>query len=107
LKQRYFNEAQSFPRRLGGRVQEIIQAGKRGEFTQNDDGTITILNETLSDDEAKVVYRGKEGEDVAADHGIVVSMDLTVTEDSCAKTPLLIKVVFCKRFYLQGLQVLV
>jgi isoleucyl-tRNA synthetase/broad specificity phosphatase PhoE len=67
--------------RLGGRVQEIIQAGKRGEFTQNDDGTITILNETLSDDEAKVVYRGKEGEDVAADHGIVVSMDLTVTED--------------------------
>ncbi len=67
--------------RLGGRVQEIIQAGKRGEFTQNDDGTLTILGETLSPEEAKVVYRGKEGEDIAADHGIVVSMDLTITEE--------------------------
>ena len=66
--------------RLGARVQEIIAAGKRGEFTQTPDG-ILILEELLTPDEAQIVYRGREGEGVAADKGIVVSIDMRVTEE--------------------------
>ncbi len=67
--------------RLGGRVQEIIQAGKRGEFEETDDGRIIILDETLSPDEAAVLYRGREGENIAAERGVVVSLDITVTDE--------------------------
>ncbi len=67
--------------RLGGRVQEIIKAGKAGEFSVQDDGSILILDVRLSADEATIVYRGKEGQDVAADHGVVVALDTEVTAD--------------------------
>ncbi|MDD4319031.1 MAG: class I tRNA ligase family protein [Candidatus Peribacteraceae bacterium] len=67
--------------RLGARVQELIAAGKRGEFTVAPDGTVLILDERLAADEATVVYRGKEGRDVAADKGIVVSLDTAVSPE--------------------------
>ncbi|NOS67089.1 MAG: class I tRNA ligase family protein, partial [Candidatus Peribacteraceae bacterium] len=57
--------------RLGARVQEIIQAGKRGDFAVQKDGSVLILDEVLGPDEVAVMYRGREGEDVAADKGIV------------------------------------
>ncbi len=68
--------------RVGGKVQELIQAGKRGEFTQDGDA-IVISGERLSADEAKIVYRSKEGDtdNVAADHGVVVSLDVSVTPE--------------------------
>jgi isoleucyl-tRNA synthetase len=65
--------------RLGGRVQEIIRAGKEGNFTVKENGMILILDEELSAEEAQIVYRGAEGQNVAADKGIVVSMDTTVS----------------------------
>ncbi len=64
--------------RLGGRVQEIIKAGKAGQFEQKD-GKIIILNEEFSLDEAKIIYQSKEGKAVAAGGGIVVSIDTTLT----------------------------
>ncbi len=67
--------------RLGARVQELIQAGKRGDFTVQDDGSVLILDERLSGDEVSIVYRGKEGEDVAADKGVVVALDTRVTKE--------------------------
>jgi len=67
--------------RLGGRVQDIIKAGKEGEFAVQDDGSIMILDEVLSPDEAQIVYRGKEGQNIAADKGIVVSVDTEITEE--------------------------
>jgi isoleucyl-tRNA synthetase/bisphosphoglycerate-dependent phosphoglycerate mutase len=67
--------------RLGKRVQEIIQAGKRGEFEEQPDGTILILDETLAPDEAVVMYRGAEGQDIATEKGVVVSLDTVVTEE--------------------------
>jgi len=67
--------------RLGERVQEVIQAGKRGDFAKRDDGTILILEEEFTPEEAEIVYLGKEGLDVAADHGIVVSVDTTVDDE--------------------------
>ena len=66
--------------RLGARVQEIIQAGKQGEFEAEEDGSIFVLDEQLAPDEARVVYRGREGENIAADQGVVVSLDTTVTD---------------------------
>ena len=67
--------------RLGARVQEIIKAGKEGEFKINDDGSIAILDEVMSVDEAQVVYRGKEGQNVAADRGVVVSVETAISAD--------------------------
>ena len=66
--------------RLGARVQEIIQAGKKGEFEVEEDGSILVLDEQLAPDEARVAYRGREGENVAANQGVVVSLDTTVTD---------------------------
>lgn len=66
--------------RLGKRVQEIINAGKQGEFTIQEDGKILILDEWLAPDEAALVYRGKEGQDAAADKGVVVSLDTEITD---------------------------
>jgi isoleucyl-tRNA synthetase len=62
-------------------VQEIIAAGKRGEFEQTDDGGFRVLEETLSPDEARVLYRGREGENVGASGGIVVSLDTRITPE--------------------------
>ncbi len=67
--------------RMGKKVQDVIAAGKRSEFTQNADGTILILDETLMPEEVKIVYLAREGEDVASAKGIVVSMDTKVSDD--------------------------
>ncbi|MDP6561723.1 MAG: DUF5915 domain-containing protein, partial [Candidatus Peribacteraceae bacterium] len=67
--------------RLGKRVQEIINAGKEGKFEVQPSGSILILDETLSPDEATLTYRGKEGQDVAADKGVVVSIDTKLSDD--------------------------
>ena len=66
--------------RLGKKVQELIIAGKNGDFTAHDDGTITIGDETLSSNECSVVYQGKEGHDTAADKGIVVAVETSLSE---------------------------
>ncbi|HLC76545.1 MAG TPA: class I tRNA ligase family protein [Candidatus Peribacterales bacterium] len=67
--------------RLGGKVQEIIKAAKAGEFTENADGAITVLGETLSKEEAPIIYRGKEGQLVASEKGIVVALDALLTDE--------------------------
>lgn len=74
--------------RLGKRVQEIINAGKEGAFTVNDDGTVLILDETLSPDEVQIVYQGEgqgtcteQSRSAAADKGIVVSLDTTISDE--------------------------
>ncbi|HAI98832.1 TPA: hypothetical protein DCL30_04855 [Candidatus Peribacteria bacterium] len=67
--------------RLGARVQEIIAAGKRGEFDVQPDGMILIGEERLAPEEVQIAYRGKEGMDAAADRGVVVGLDTTVSTD--------------------------
>ena len=73
-------DARAVGPRLGARVQEIIKAGKAGEFAIGDDGMVRILDEVLAPNEVKIVYRGKEGQNVAADHGVVVSLATNVTD---------------------------
>jgi len=65
--------------RLGGKVQELIKAGKTGEYKEVEGG-IEILGEVLTLEEAKIVYQGKEEKKVAADHGIVVALESTLTD---------------------------
>ena len=67
--------------RVGGRVQELIQAGKSGAFETQEDDSYKVLDEVIGADEAAVIYRGKEGKNVAAEAGIVVAMDTEVTEE--------------------------
>jgi isoleucyl-tRNA synthetase len=67
--------------RLGARVQEIIRAGKAGDFQVESNGTVRILDEVLGPEEVTIVYRGKEGQGVATDRGVVVSVDTIVTDD--------------------------
>ena len=66
--------------RLGKRVQEIINAGKEGNFTVQPSGEILILDETLSPEEAQLTYRGKEGQNAAADKGVVISINTELSE---------------------------
>jgi len=73
-------DARAVGPRLGARVQEIIKAGKEGEFTEQKDGSVLILDETLSPNEVQIVYRGKEGQNAAADHGVVVSVDTEISD---------------------------
>lgn len=67
--------------RLGKRVQEVIAAGKRSEFTVQPDGSVLILDEILAPDEVQIQYRGAEGTDIAADGGIVVSIDTQISPE--------------------------
>lgn len=66
--------------RLGNKIQELIKAAKDGDFTENKNGTITVLGEKLSGDEARVVYRGKEDQAVASERGIVMRLDTNISE---------------------------
>ncbi|TSC59269.1 MAG: isoleucyl-tRNA synthetase, partial [Candidatus Peregrinibacteria bacterium Greene0416_62] len=74
-------DARKVGSRLGKQVQEVIAAGKRGDFTQQEDGTVLILDEILTAAEVQIQYRGAEGTDVAAEGGIVVSLDTRITPE--------------------------
>ena len=64
--------------RLGKKVQEVIAAGKKGDFRELPDGGIEILGEVLTAEEAPLHYAGAEGRGVAAEGGVIVSLDTTV-----------------------------
>ncbi|MBI2523925.1 class I tRNA ligase family protein, partial [Candidatus Peregrinibacteria bacterium] len=66
--------------RLGARVQEVINAGKRGEFEERDDGAVRILDELLTPEEVRIVYQGSNGEQVQGEGGIVVRVDTQMTD---------------------------
>lgn len=71
--------------RFGKRVQELIVAGKAGEFTIEENGEIRILDELLSPEEVKIIYNGREGADIAAEGGVVVSMETALTDELIAE----------------------
>ncbi len=66
--------------RMGKKVQEVIAAGKRGEFKELPDGSIEILGETMTAEEAPLHYKGAEGRAVAAEGGVIVSLDVVIDE---------------------------
>ena len=75
-----FVDARKAGPRLGARVQDVIVAGKRGEFEERDDGSFRILDELLTPEEVHIVYQGKDGEHVQGEGGIVVSVNTHMTD---------------------------
>ena len=69
--------------RLGGTVQQVIKAAKAGEWTRNDDGTVTVAGETLAEGEFELALEPREGAAAAPlrDHTAVVELDVEVTDD--------------------------
>jgi isoleucyl-tRNA synthetase len=67
--------------RLGAKVQEVIRSAKEGKFEEGKNGTITVLGEKLSSEEARVTYCGKEGHEVACERGVIVSLETSITDD--------------------------
>ncbi len=72
-------------KRLGARVQDVIKAAKAGDFTLNDDGSVSLAGEELSAEEVDVGFVGRSGEAVASERGTVVALDTVLTPDLTAR----------------------
>lgn len=69
--------------RLGKAVQAVIGAAKAGEWTQLDDGTVSVAGETLAEGEFELALEPTEGRVAAPlrDNGAVVELDVEVTDE--------------------------
>jgi len=69
--------------RLGGKVQEVFAAARSGDFTQNDDGTVSISGEILESGEFELALDSPEGTTAATLSGanIVVVLDAELTPE--------------------------
>jgi isoleucyl-tRNA synthetase len=68
--------------RLGGAVQQVIKAARAGEWTTNDDGTVTVAGVTLSGDDYELALQARGGDATAPLRGndAVVNLDTVVTD---------------------------
>jgi isoleucyl-tRNA synthetase len=67
--------------RLGGRVQEVIQKVRAGEFEVLKDGGIRVGEFTLGAGEAEVGFAGKEGLAVESGGDFVIALDTQITPE--------------------------
>ena len=69
--------------RLGKAVQAVIGAAKAGEWTQLDDGTVSVAGETLAEGEFELALEPTEGRVAAPlrDNDAVVELDVEVTDE--------------------------
>ncbi len=69
--------------RLGGAVQEVFGAAKRGEWTQRDDGTVVVGEHELSEGEFELALQAPEGVAAGALPGndAVVVLDVHTTPE--------------------------
>jgi isoleucyl-tRNA synthetase len=69
--------------RVGGKVQQILAAARKNEWTQNDDGTVTVAGEQLQDGEFDLRFRPLDETSSRAlpgNTGVVV-LDVNVTPE--------------------------
>ena len=68
--------------RLGKTVQTVIRAAKAGEWTQLDDGTVSVAGETLGEGEFELALEPTEGRVASPlrDNDAVVELDVEVTD---------------------------
>ncbi|MFI5045163.1 MAG: isoleucine--tRNA ligase, partial [Acidimicrobiales bacterium] len=73
--------------RLGGEVQAVIKAAKAGEWTQNDDGTVTAAGQNLSEGEFELTLEAGAERAAAPLRGndAVVELDIDVTPELAAE----------------------
>ncbi len=74
-------DARQVGRKFGKKVQELIVAGKNGEFKHLDNGQIEIAGEVLESGEYEVAYLTEEGIDADSTARTVVLLETTITED--------------------------
>ncbi len=67
--------------RLGGRVQEVIQKVRSGEFQVLSDGGVQVGDITLAAGEVEVGLSGKPGLAVESGAGFVIALDTAVTPE--------------------------
>jgi isoleucyl-tRNA synthetase len=67
--------------RLGKKVQELIKAGKEGNFEMIDGGRVQIVDEILEADEYEMGFVCEEGREAEATNRTVVILDTEITED--------------------------
>ncbi len=69
--------------RLGRSVQEVIQAAKAGDWTQQDDGTVTVAGQVLAEGEFELALEPREGAAATPLRGndAVVELDVTLTPE--------------------------
>jgi isoleucyl-tRNA synthetase len=69
--------------RLGKDVQAVIGAAKAGEWTELDDGTVSVAGQTLAADEFELALEPAPGRVAAPlrDHAAVVELDVEVTDE--------------------------
>jgi isoleucyl-tRNA synthetase len=68
-------------KKFGPKVQELIQKGKAGEFTEIDGGEIEIAGERLSPGEYEMGYLTAEGIEAEASANAVVLLDTEITPE--------------------------
>ncbi|MDY7105059.1 MAG: isoleucine--tRNA ligase [Actinomycetota bacterium] len=73
--------------RLGPATQVVIKAAKAGDWSSNDDGSVTVGGHTLDDGEFELVLETGDGQAAAALRGntSVVSLDVDVTPELAAE----------------------
>ncbi|KQC13944.1 MAG: hypothetical protein APR63_06650 [Desulfuromonas sp. SDB] len=67
--------------RLGGKVQQLIKAGKQGDFQFREGDKVEVLGEVLSPQEYEVQWEAKPDSDCVSEGDLVVSLDLKITPD--------------------------
>lgn len=73
--------ARQVGKKFGPKVQELIKAGKAGDFKELEDGAVEIAGERLEQDEYERGYLCEEGIEAASTVRSVVLLDTEVTEE--------------------------
>lgn len=78
-EKRIYVDARKVGKKLGKKVQVVLQAGKNGIYKEHPNGLIEIENEMLNPDEYAVQYTCQEGFDADSADGVVVVLDTNIT----------------------------
>ncbi len=68
-------DARKVGKKYGKKVQDLIKAGKAGEFTLNPDGTVNIVGEVLEPGEYETAFLTEEGSEADSTPRTVVILD--------------------------------
>ncbi len=74
-------DAKQVGRKFGKKTQELIVAGKSGDFTIQDDGSYLIAGEVLAASEVEIGFLTEEGIEAEATREVVVLIDTEITDD--------------------------
>lgn len=74
-------DAKQVGRKFGKKTQELIQAGKAGDYTMNDDGTVELCGEKIQAGEYELNFICEEGLEAEATPNVVVLLDTEISNE--------------------------